>query len=214
MTLPVHDETTVGELRLTKWSECYDDYILRLLIVGDTHVGKSAIVDRWANGTEETFNSELAPTIGIDFKITTRTINQRRIRIQIYDTSGQDRFYSITRSYYRNANAIIIAYDMNNPISIRNVNMWYQRIRETCGDALPIFILGNKQDLVEWPPSIPIDVPKYIVSAKTGYQMEDTLRSMVIHTLTAMDQASAHAIANFEVVSLSSVLRPASRCCF
>lgn len=155
----------------------YDyDYLVRLIVIGDVSVGKSALVDRWV---DQKCNPEPYSTIGIDFRITSRTINDKKFRIQIYDTSGQERFFAITKSYYRSADGIILVYDMNNPNSVQNLYNWYNRVRDICDDKIPIFVIGNKIDLNNWIPPISLELPQFQVSAMSGCKMEETLEQIL-----------------------------------
>lgn len=167
----------------------YDhDYLVRILIVGDVSVGKTSLVEQWV---EKEFNPYLYPTIGIDFKITSRTIEDKKIRIQIYDTSGQERFYVVARSYYRNADGVILVYDLNRPDSITNLKRWYDRVREFCNEKVPICIIGNKSDIASDIPSNPFNIPHFQVSALSGNQMEEVLLQFLQQIIPTLDNSSS-----------------------
>jgi len=108
------------------------DYIFRFIIIGDSNVGKSCIVSRFAH---DSFASNHDITIGVDFATTIININGKKINI--WDTAGQEAFKSITRSYYRNTTAIILTYDVTNMYSFCNINNWirdakkYSEIKKT-----------------------------------------------------------------------------------
>ena len=103
------------------------EYLFKLLLIGNSGVGKSCILMRYADNsfTENFFN-----TIGVDFKIKTITLNDQVIKMQIWDTAGQDRFRTLTSSYYRGAHGIIIVYDVTNKDSFDNVRQWMQEIEK------------------------------------------------------------------------------------
>lgn len=119
---------------------------IRLLIIGDSGVGKSSIITRY---TDETFDTNYLTTIGIDFKIKRIVIDNKRYKLQIWDTAGQERFRTITTNYYRGAMGIIIAYDVTNHMSFESVNRWVGNIRENMYQDKPVVcvLVGNKTDL-------------------------------------------------------------------
>lgn len=82
---------------------------MKLLIIGDSGVGKSNCLLRFA---EDAFTPSYISTIGIDFKIRTIELDGKRIKLQIWDTAGQERFKTITRAYYRGAHGILIVYSV------------------------------------------------------------------------------------------------------
>ncbi|CAM5147798.1 unnamed protein product [Natator depressus] len=92
------------------------DHLFKLLIIGDSGVGKSSLLLRFADNT---FSGNYITTIGVDFKIRTLVINGERVKLQIWDTAGQERFRTITSTYYRNTHGVIIVYDVTNPEFLR-----------------------------------------------------------------------------------------------
>lgn len=121
------------------------DYIFKLLIIGDSHVGKSSLLLKYIdNGFNENFNS----TIGVDFRLKILDIDDKIIKLQIWDSSGQDRFKSITTLYYRNCHGIIIVFDLTDRKSFENVKIWLNDIKKNCNiENVPKILVGNKSDL-------------------------------------------------------------------
>eukprot|EP01121_Diplochlamys_sp_Union-15-3_P013579 TRINITY_DN4237_c0_g1_i1.p1 TRINITY_DN4237_c0_g1~~TRINITY_DN4237_c0_g1_i1.p1 ORF type:complete len:236 (+),score=42.16 TRINITY_DN4237_c0_g1_i1:2-709(+) len=120
------------------------DYMCKLLLLGDSGVGKSALMTRFA---EEKFKTSFISTVGIDFKMKTVTINGSRIKIQIWDTAGQERFRTITKTYYRGAHGYVLVYDITNKESFDHVKYWLGEIKKNGNDNVHKVIVGNKSDL-------------------------------------------------------------------
>ena len=97
------------------------DYLFKILLIGDSGVGKSCLILRFA---ENMFIDSYISTIGVDFKIKTISLFGKIVKLQIWDTAGQERFRTITTSYYRGSHAILIVYDITSMESFRNVTSW------------------------------------------------------------------------------------------
>eukprot|EP00026_Physarum_polycephalum_P017277 Phypoly_transcript_18448.p1 GENE.Phypoly_transcript_18448~~Phypoly_transcript_18448.p1 ORF type:complete len:240 (-),score=38.18 Phypoly_transcript_18448:45-665(-) len=122
------------------------DYLFKLLLIGDSGVGKSCLLLRFA---DDTYTESYISTIGVDFKIRTITLEQKVIKLQIWDTAGQERFRTITSSYYRGAHGIIVVYDVTDQVSFNNVKQWMQEIQRYACDSACRLLVGNKSDLIE-----------------------------------------------------------------
>jgi len=113
-------------------------------LIGDSGVGKSCILLRFA---DDTYTESYISTIGVDFKIKTIHLNNKTIKLQIWDTAGQERFRTITSSYYRGAHGIIVVYDITDQVSFNNVKMWLQEINRYANENVNKLLVGNKNDL-------------------------------------------------------------------
>jgi Ras-related protein Rab-1A len=120
------------------------DYLFKVLLIGDSSVGKTSVLLRYV---DDTFNPEFQTTIGVDFKISTFQLNGKVIKLQLWDTAGQDRFKNIVASYYRGAHGIILAFDITNAASFQNVNRWYEEAQNYLQKSVPKLLIGNKADL-------------------------------------------------------------------
>lgn len=160
------------------------EYLFKLLLIGNSGVGKSCILMRYADNsfTENFFN-----TIGVDFKIKTISLHDQVIKMQIWDTAGQDRFRTLTSSYYRGAHGIIIVYDVTNRDSFDNVRIWMQEIEKFASENVNKLLVGNKSDLEEqrevtYDEGVELakkfDIPFLEVSAKNALHVDDTFTTM------------------------------------
>ena len=120
------------------------DLLFKLLLIGDSGVGKTSLLLGYSDNN---FNNNFIPTIGIDFKIKTIELHGKKIKLQIWDTAGQERFISITTSYYRGAMGIMLVYDVTNSKSFDNIAKWLRNIQEHSNPDVEKMILGNKCDM-------------------------------------------------------------------
>ncbi|AYV75191.1 MAG: hypothetical protein Terrestrivirus1_65 [Terrestrivirus sp.] len=120
------------------------DYAFKFVIIGDIGVGKSSIVTRYFDND---FNPNRSVTIGPDFRIKTLDFDEKKVKLQLWDTAGIEKFHSITSSFYRKARGIIIVYDVDDKQSFDNIQKWFDYIKEHAPyDAVRVLV-GNKIDL-------------------------------------------------------------------
>ncbi|CAA0833589.1 Ras-related protein RABD1 [Striga hermonthica] len=122
------------------------DYLFKLLLIGDSSVGKSCLLLRFS---DDAYVDSYISTIGVDFKIRTVESDGKTIKLQIWDTAGQERFRTITSSYYRGAHGIIIVYDVTEMESFNNVKQWLNEIDRYASDNVCKLLVGNKCDLAD-----------------------------------------------------------------
>mmetsp|Transcript_13791 Transcript_13791/g.18416 ORF Transcript_13791/g.18416 Transcript_13791/m.18416 type:complete len:217 (+) Transcript_13791:143-793(+) len=119
------------------------DLHVKLLMLGDTGVGKTCLLLRYAF---DSFSPTFITTIGIDFKIKEIELDGLRIKLQIWDTAGQERFRTITVSYFKGAHGILLVYDVTDRESFENIQHWFQQIRENADERVRLVLVGNKCD--------------------------------------------------------------------
>ena len=122
------------------------DYLFKLLLIGDSGVGKSCLLLRY---TDEQYSERYISTIGVDFKIKTMEIDSKTVKLQIWDTAGQERFKTITPTYYKGADGIIIVFDVTKLESFENIKKWFEEIdNHTNGRTINKLLVGAKSDLI------------------------------------------------------------------
>ncbi|KAM3142557.1 hypothetical protein pb186bvf_005459 [Paramecium bursaria] len=120
------------------------DWTIKLLVIGDSGVGKTNIILRYC---ENNFHPSHLSTIGIDFKLKTIDVDGTRIKMNIWDTAGQERFKTITQTYYKGAQGIILVYAINDRDSFNNISNWIKQIKNHACENVQMIIIGNKCDL-------------------------------------------------------------------
>lgn len=110
------------------------DHLFKVLLVGDSSVGKTSVLLRYTDGN---FSNEFQTTIGVDFRICNLPTNGKIIKLQMWDTAGQDRYKRIVSSYYRGSHGLIVVYDITNPASFENVPTWIEECNLRLNLAVP-----------------------------------------------------------------------------
>ncbi|TDH16063.1 hypothetical protein EPR50_G00015950 [Perca flavescens] len=122
------------------------DYMFKLLIIGNSSVGKTSFLFRFA---DDSFTSAFVSTVGIDFKVKTIYRNDKRVKLQIWDTAGQERYRTITTAYYRGAMGFLLMYDITSQETFYAVQDWATQIKTYSWGNAQVVLLGNKLDLEE-----------------------------------------------------------------
>ena len=159
----------------------------QLLIIGDSTVGKTSILCRY---TDNIFNENYLATVGIDFFTKDEIFNENTIRVKIWDTAGQERYQSLSQSYYRNAQGIMIVFDVTNLDTFNHLIFWINSIKSHITDEknlIPMIIIGNKIDADErevekeeakkFAECEKIDY--FETSAKTGEGVENSIKFLI-----------------------------------
>ncbi len=124
----------------------YYDYIFKVLLLGDSSVGKTCFLLRYS---DDTFVENHISTIGLDYRLKMINLSDNKIiKMQIWDTAGQDRFRAITKNYYKGAHGIILMFDVTSTMSFNNIKNWLLQIKENSSDKILIVLVGNKVDAI------------------------------------------------------------------
>jgi small GTP-binding protein len=163
----------------------FSDFIYKILLIGESGVGKSCLIVRYADNQ---FNERHISTIGVDFKIKNIEHQQKKIKLQIWDTAGQERFKTLTASYYRGANGVIVVFDLTDENSFNNLKNWFGEVEKHCSDNIPRLLIGNKSDLtqkrvveqkVAMEYAASLGIPYIETSAKDTLNVDDAFLKMV-----------------------------------
>jgi small GTP-binding protein len=164
-----------------------DEHLLKILVIGDSAVGKSCLLLRY---TDNKFTETFLTTIGVDFKTKFIDIDGRKVKLQIWDTAGQEKFRSITKAYYRGAHGIMVVFDLSRRETFNQVKNWIDSIRDSSSEVIDIVLVGNKADL---PRAVQKDeaerlasetgISYFETSAKVGVGVEDAFVKLITAAL-------------------------------
>eukprot|EP00286_Rhodomonas_abbreviata_P003053 CAMPEP_0181345538 /NCGR_PEP_ID=MMETSP1101-20121128/32803_1 /TAXON_ID=46948 /ORGANISM="Rhodomonas abbreviata, Strain Caron Lab Isolate" /LENGTH=213 /DNA_ID=CAMNT_0023457501 /DNA_START=22 /DNA_END=663 /DNA_ORIENTATION=+ len=136
------------------------DLRVKVILLGDAGCGKSALMLRFA---EDVFSLSYLTTIGVDFKIKKMDRNGRPIKMQIWDSAGQERFRAVTMNFCRGAQGIMLVYDVTNEKSFQSVRHWMRQIEISASPGINLMLVGNKCDQLE----------KKVISTSQGQALAD-----------------------------------------
>ena len=137
------DKLTIEELSPGDYEQ--EDYKIKIIVVGDSGVGKTNLINRFAS---DKFDTNSKATIGVEFVYKTLKINKEVIKVEVWDTAGQERYRAITSSYYKGAKGAIIVYDITNEDSFNNVESWMNEVTKKGKTDMQFLLVGNKKDLI------------------------------------------------------------------
>ncbi|KAG1703867.1 Ras- protein Rab-2A, variant 2 [Phytophthora capsici] len=167
-------------------------YLFKYIIIGDTGVGKSCLLLQF---TDKRFQPVHDLTIGVEFGARMINIENKQIKLQIWDTAGQESFRSITRSYYRGAAGALLVYDITRRETFNHLTRWLEEARQNSNSNMAIMLIGNKSDLEH----------RRAVSFKEGEQFAKENGLIFLET-------SAKTAANVEDVRVAGLIQLERRC--
>ncbi|XP_057314947.1 uncharacterized protein LOC130656140 [Hydractinia symbiolongicarpus] len=164
------------------------DVIYKALVVGESSVGKTALVRRYKNPDKKLPN--LLPTIGIDYRTVDMVIDGLRVRVQLWDTVGQERYRTMTKNFFRGAKGVLLLFDVTNRNSFVLIEEWVSSLKSFNLDKEEVFLIGNKIDLdyreVTYKEgkelALACGMKYYETSAKTGENVKSTVE-LLIHNM-------------------------------
>jgi small GTP-binding protein len=171
----------------------------QLLVIGDMTVGKTSLLSRYSKGV---FNTSYLATVGLDNFTKDEVIDNKTVRIKIWDTAGQEKFQSLTKGFFRNAQGIMVVYDVTNVETYENLKYWTQSIKTHMGsdiDKISVIVIGNKIDSNEREVNkqeaeiycSELGYPYFETSAKTGENVNKTIKYLVKEVLRKNDLTSS-----------------------
>ena len=139
-------ETEKNEYEILPDDYTQYDLSFKVIVIGNSGVGKSSFTN---NAVKNIFEDEYNTTIGFEFFSFNIKLKETIIKLQIWDTCGQELYRSLISNFYRNASLAIVVYAVNNNDSFQDVDMWFRELRTHASPDIKIFLVGNKTDLVD-----------------------------------------------------------------
>jgi len=182
--------------------------VVKVIALGDSLVGKTSLLVRFADST---FNASHMPTLGLDTKSKTLTLEGSSYKVQLWDTAGQERFRTISYSFYSRADAVLLVYDLTNEDSLQSVRKWMAQIQEKARKDVAVVLVGNKLDLES--DLLPgerlaasFSLSFFATSAKTGQGVDQAITALVTEALKKTPHLAAPHVD--DRMSVSSTLAP------
>ncbi len=122
------------------------DYVIKLVLVGESSVGKTNILSRYTKGE---FLENSKATLGVECGTKFISIQDIKLKLQIWDTAGQERYKALTSSFYKNSSGALVVFDLSKESTFEKVDTWIEELKEKAGDKIFIILVGNKSDLKE-----------------------------------------------------------------
>lgn len=182
----IEDESTI--------IEDYDEKI-KIMLMGDSDVGKTSLLKKYC---ENEFSNSYITTVGIDFKIQYLTINNKKIKLQIWDTAGEERYRIVAKNYLNSSDGFLILYDITRRESFDNVNNWIEQIVDVAENHSYCIIVGNKYDLKDGR-QVNVNEGKELAkknkyeffetSAKDGYNIKEVFESLTRKIMNKLESS-------------------------
>ena len=140
----MNDDPEVKLLNESQISQSDNFINFKLIIIGDAGVGKSSLLKR---AVKNIFEDNYQATIGFEFLLMHFQVNDLKIKFQIWDTCGQEMYRSLVQGFYHNTSLALLVYDINKKPTFESLDIWLKDLKQHTEQDLPVFIVGNKNDL-------------------------------------------------------------------
>ncbi|EAY10959.1 small GTP-binding protein, putative [Trichomonas vaginalis G3] len=173
-----------------------NSYTFKFLLVGDQAVGKTSLVHRLCRNT---YSDNSEETVGVEFMPYNLNIDKTQIKLQIWDTAGQEQYRSLAKAYFRNAVGVVLFFAINDHLSFQHLETWLNDIRSLCHKNCRILLVGSKIDLIEERKITKDEIQKFVenfdleyieTSAKENTNIKETfykLAQEVLHSVQKGD---------------------------
>ena len=161
------------------------DFVIKILLLGDSEVGKSCFLMRYSDNV---FVENYITTIGLDYKLKTVKLDSgKTIKVQLWDTAGQDKYRTIAKNYYKGSHGILLLYDITKMTSFENIREWIRDIKEEVSEKAIVFLIGNKIDLTDNRKiskekgeelAEEYKIPFFEASAKSGENVDEVFKAL------------------------------------
>ncbi|CAH1439909.1 unnamed protein product [Lactuca virosa] len=169
-----------------------DDYLFKIVLLGDSGVGKSNLLARFARNE---FFANSKSTIGVEFQTQKMEINGKEVKAQIWDTAGQERFRAVTSAYYRGAVGALLVYDITRRQTFDSISRWLHELHTHCDMNVITILVGNKKDLKD----------AREVSTADGKSLAET-ESLFFMETSALDSSNVNAAFETIVKEIYNIL--------
>jgi len=199
---------------------------LKYIIIGDSSVGKSSLLTQF---TEQTFADIHDITVGVEFGAKLLNVNDRKVKLEIWDTAGQETFLAITRAYYRGSDGVILVYDIGNRQSFLSLERWLKECHENCANSsLEVMVVGMKVDIPpedrqvteeearEW--ATKKGLPFIEASARTAFNVENIFiqsATKILENFDGVNQSKLHSGVDgvIQLDDSKAYTKPPTDCC-
>ena len=191
---------------------------IKIITLGNSAVGKSSFILKY---TDNVFSLDYLTTLGVDYKHKKIKLkNGKDVRLRIFDTAGQERFKSVSASFIKKADGVILIYDIGEKDSFEAVDNWIKSIREIGKDKLPIILVGNKCDLSDDKRQVSLkegqdkanefNIPFYETSCKEGINIKEVFEKLIDDII---EKGNKNLMGEFKILNKGKKGKKKEKCC-